>query len=95
VRLNSLRFGYDLRAAVISIISNPKFKGLARVSLITPRTGCEEQPISRVTMKLSGAARQSVVSLLAELDLALKRSPLTETPLRSVRSWQGQSARVH
>jgi hypothetical protein len=33
VRLNSLRFGMICQAAVISIISNRKFKGLARVSL--------------------------------------------------------------
>jgi hypothetical protein len=35
VRLNSLRFGMICQAAVISIIGNPKFKGLARVSLVT------------------------------------------------------------
>ena len=52
-------------AAVISIISNPKFKGLARVSLITLRVGCEQQPITRVTMKLSGIARRAAVHRIA------------------------------
>jgi hypothetical protein len=40
-RLNSLRFGMICQAVVISIISNRKFKGLARVSLVTLRVGCE------------------------------------------------------
>jgi hypothetical protein len=52
VRLNSLRFGMICQAAVISTINNPKFKGSARVSLMTLRVGCEEQAITRVTMKL-------------------------------------------
>jgi hypothetical protein len=59
VRLNSLRFGMICQAAVISIISNPKFKGLARVSLVTFRVSRKEQPITKVTMKLSGIARQA------------------------------------
>jgi hypothetical protein len=40
-QLNSLRFGMICQAVVISIISNRKFKGLARVSLVTLRVGCE------------------------------------------------------
>jgi hypothetical protein len=53
------------RAAVISIISNPKFKGLARVSLMTLRVSRKEQPITRVTMKLSGIARRATVHRVA------------------------------
>ena len=59
VRVNSLRFGMICQAAVISIISNPKFKGLAPVSLVTLRVSRKEQPITKVTMKLSGIARQA------------------------------------
>jgi hypothetical protein len=59
VRLNSLRFGMICQAAVISIISNPEFKGLARVSLVTFRVSRKEQPITKVTMKLSGIAHRS------------------------------------
>jgi hypothetical protein len=59
VRLKQPTFRHDLRAAVISIISNSKFKGLARVSLFIPRAGFEERPISQELR----AARQSVVSL--------------------------------
>src|ERR1700720_2436566 len=65
VRLNSLRFGMICRAAVISIISNPKFKGLARVSLMTLRVSRKEQPITKVTMKLSGIARRATVDRVA------------------------------
>jgi hypothetical protein len=99
VRLNSLRFGYDLRAAVISIISNPKFKGLARVSLITPRAGCEEQCIlvGDDEVLRNCAARRSVVSLLAELDFAEEivtngnSAPFGPVQARSIREghWRG------
>ena len=65
VRLNSLRFGMICQAAVISIISNPKFKGLARVSLMTLRVSRKEQPITKVTMKLSGIARRAAVHRVA------------------------------
>jgi hypothetical protein len=64
-RLNSLRFGMICQAAVISIISNRKFKGLARVSLRPFGSVVTTKLLREWRWSFSGIARRATVHRVA------------------------------